>query len=87
MGINVLGQIRIPGRILLPKGANILDALAAAGGQTDWSNLSKVLIIHRSEGKPDTATIDLRQILAGAAPNIVLHDGDTINVPKLTVKF
>lgn len=84
--VNVLGAVNKPSRVTLPKGATILDALASAGGETTAGDLSKVKLIRRSIDQPDLAEINVKKILNGTAGDVVLRDGDTINVLKSSFK-
>lgn len=77
--VNVLGAVNKPSRLILPAGGTVLDALASAGGATKSGNLSKVNVIQKTTGdKPKVVAIDLKQILNGAAKDVVLRDGDTL---------
>jgi len=83
--INVLGQVNKPARITLPKAGTLLDAIASVGGLTRYANPAKTMLIHKSSGgKPDSTKIDLRPILAGAARDIILKDGDTVVIGEST---
>jgi len=79
ININVLGQVNTPGRITLPKGSGLLDAIAAASGFSRGASPAKTLLIRKTAGdKPDSVKIDLRPILAGRAKDMTLRDGDTV---------
>ena len=81
--INVLGAVNRPARCVLPTGATVLDALAAAGGAMRVGDLAKVRIIRRNtDGKTDTTLINVKNILNGQAKDVPLRDGDTLNVPE-----
>ena len=81
--INVLGAVNRPARCVLPTGATVLDALAAAGGATRVGDLAKVRIIRRNtDGKADTSLNNVKQILNGQSKDVPLRDGDTLNVPE-----
>jgi protein involved in polysaccharide export with SLBB domain len=81
IAVNILGEVNRPARIILQKGATLLDAIASAGGFTRTANPSRVILIHKSAGeKPDSVHIDLKPILNGVAKDVPLRDGDTVNV-------
>ncbi len=81
--VYVLGYVATQGPLLLPFGASVLDALAAAG-TTDNSDLRQVQLTH--PGRP-TVTLDLSGLRTGeavavAAPEKVRY-GDVVRVPRL----
>lgn len=81
--INVLGAVNRPARCVLPTGATVLDALAAAGGAKRVGDMAKVRIIRRNtDGKVDTTLINVKHILNGQSKDVPLRDGDTLNVPE-----
>ncbi len=86
ISVNVLGVVNRQSRVTLPSGSTILDALASAGGMPDNANLAKVRLIHKSGGeKPHVAEINVKKILAGTAEDVVLQDGDTVDVQAITM--
>jgi protein involved in polysaccharide export with SLBB domain len=81
ISVNVLGEVNRPARITLTKGGTLLDAIALAGGLTRIASPTHIVLIHKSAGeKPDSVKIDLRPILAGKTKDILLRDGDTVNI-------
>jgi len=42
---HVWGEVRIPGEKRVPDGTNVLELISKAGGPTEFSNLSKVLLV------------------------------------------
>ena len=42
--VHVWGEVRQPGEKRVPDGTNILEVISKAGGPTEFSNLSKVLL-------------------------------------------
>jgi protein involved in polysaccharide export with SLBB domain len=79
--VNVLGEVNRPARMTLPKGGTLLDAIALAGGFTRMANTATVILIHKTTGdKPDSVKINIKPILAGEAKDILLRDGDTLNI-------
>ena len=90
--VYVNGQVRVPGAVPLKGAMTIMDVLAQAGSPTP--DAGPYIEIYRkpagqaSQGPLDPATApaperfrmdDLRN---GRAQQIVLRDGDTVNVPK-----
>jgi len=97
--VNVMGSVRSPGTFSFPEPPNILDVIAAAGGDTAEADVTCIKVTHRaglatpSRAAPgpgaEPTTVDLRAVLAGTAePSAcVLADGDTVFVPRaLAVK-
>lgn len=80
--VNVLGQVKNPGKIRLPlRGMNLLQALAQAGGVTDIAWLSHILIISLDQ---PARMIDLDQAIdTGDMSQVpMLSAGDTVLVPE-----
>ena len=80
--VNILGQVKNPGKIRLPlRGLNLLQSLAQAGGVTDIAWLRNIRII--SLDKPGRL-INLEQAIetgdTGDVP--MLSAGDTVLVPE-----
>jgi polysaccharide biosynthesis/export protein len=46
--VSVLGEVKQAGNVQLDRGANVLHALAAAGGLTEYADPDKVFVIRRS---------------------------------------
>jgi len=49
--VHVWGEVRNPGEKRVPDGTNILELISIAGGPTEYSNLSKVLLFSNSESQ------------------------------------
>ncbi len=80
--VNVLGEVKNPGKIRLPlRGMNLLRALAQAGGATDSAWLSHIRII--SLDQPGRV-VDLDQAIETGDTSSVpmLSAGDTVLVPE-----
>lgn len=80
--VNVLGQVRNPGKIRLPlRGMNLLQALAQAGGVTDIAWLSHIRIISLDQ---PARMINLDQAIdTGDMSEVpMLSAGDTVLVPE-----
>lgn len=78
ISVNVLGQVTRQGRYPLPKGATVLDALAAAGGQGIYADMAKTRILRRNSEKQEEIVINLKEVMAGKTPATLLKDGDTM---------
>jgi polysaccharide biosynthesis/export protein len=78
----VLGEVAHPGAFPVRGPITVVQALALAGGPTEFANARKVVVIR--SGKDGTQTrykVDARDVLAGNAPALPLVPGDTVFVP------
>ena len=81
--VNVLGEVKKPARITLPNDGTILDALATAGDVTPDGDLHHVRLLHKTTSdKANMTEVNVTNILNGKATNVVLRDGDTVQVSK-----
>jgi protein involved in polysaccharide export with SLBB domain len=74
----IRGEIRSPGRFPVVSGVTILQAIAAAGGYTEFANQRNVQLIR---GKT-TTTISMRDIERNPERDIRLESGDVIVVNR-----
>lgn len=87
--VNVLGSVRAPGKYYLKAQTTVTDILTEAGGLTGESG-DTIVITRRVNDKKTgstytkTFTLNLAELLKGQDPelNVLLADGDTINVPE-----
>jgi polysaccharide biosynthesis/export protein len=90
----VTGEVRSPGKITMSGSLSLIEALALAGSPTTSAS-NEIVVVHPrkpSAAEPtmpgeakdaETTRIDLKQLQIGkAGQNVVLHDGDTIFVPR-----
>jgi polysaccharide export outer membrane protein len=77
MRVSVIGQVRTSGRFLLRSRMTVLDALAMAGGLTDFSRKDKIRV-SRQDGT--VVELSYARLLDDADPraNIQLQPGDVI---------
>jgi polysaccharide export outer membrane protein len=77
--VSVLGNVRTPIRFVLRSRATVLDALAMAGGFSDFAKRDRVQIM-RVDGS--TITVDFDKFFDRAAPSVnhMLRPGDIIIV-------
>jgi len=95
--VQVAGHVQRPGSYELKRGADVAQAITAAGGVSTAGNGTRVVVTRRggegdSEGSIDGAEgssnaaraveIDIDAILAGGAASLELADGDTVYVPE-----
>ncbi len=61
---------------------NVLQALALAGGPTEYANRGGIVVIrHGDDGKEARYNVNYREIVSGKAQAIQLVPGDTVFVP------
>ncbi len=80
--VSVEGMVRNAGRFELRSQATILDALALAGGLTEFAKRDRILV-YRTDGRRLTKLgFDYNAVLdASADQNFILRPGDIIVVP------
>jgi polysaccharide export outer membrane protein len=78
----VLGEVAHPGAYPVRGPVNVLQALALAGGPTEYANRGGIVVIRRADdGKEARYNVNYREVLSGKAQAIRLIPGDTIFVP------
>jgi polysaccharide export outer membrane protein len=78
----VLGEVAHPGAYPVRGRITVVQALALAGGPTEFANDRKVIVIRLgADGKQTRFKVDARDVLAGNAPALPLVAGDTVFVP------
>jgi polysaccharide export outer membrane protein len=80
--IYVLGEVRNPGVFPLRDGPTALSACVLAGGFTDFASPGRVKITRIEDGKPKLIRVDLIRVKRGKARDLILRDGDRIEVPQ-----
>jgi polysaccharide export outer membrane protein len=78
--VSVIGEVARPGRYELKSWATVLDALALAGGFTQFASRSKIMILH-PEGKVMQKIPFNYNDVAGKQENFFLRNGDIVLVP------
>jgi len=80
--IYVIGEVNRQGGIELRQRTRILQALAMAGGLTEFADKSRVVLLREEGGREVVREIDYRKLIRGEAPgeNLYLQPGDTIIV-------
>lgn len=89
--VYVVGEVHKPGGFQLNTNDNIsvLQALALAEGltRTSAASRSRVIRTDRATGNRVELPIDIKRILAGKAPDQVLHPRDIVFIPNSTGKI
>lgn len=83
MKIYVVGNVAQPGVFDAKREINMLQAIAMAGGFTEWANRRKITIFRKYGATEQIIKVNYNKIISGEHPelNIPLQPGDTINVP------
>jgi polysaccharide biosynthesis/export protein len=80
--IYLLGEVGKKGPVEMTSGMTLLDAIAAAGGLTDYANAKKIYILRDQAGKHERIPVHYKEALKGDSQfNLILEPGDTIVVP------
>jgi len=79
----VLGEVSRPGEFTLTDDITVLQALAMAGGFTEWADKRNLLLLRKSEHGEQRIKINYRDIVSGKDPekNLSIVSGDTLVVP------
>ena len=78
----VLGEVTKPGMYKLMSGEVLSQALAAAGGPTEYANLRKIKIVRRTADQQVEMTVNYSGVRSGdLRADVPLERGDTITVP------
>ena len=77
----VLGEVAHAGAYPVRGTTNVLQALALAGGPTEYANRGGIVVIRHDGGKEARYNVNYREIVSGKAQAITLVPGDTVFVP------
>lgn len=80
--VYLLGEVAKKGPVDLTPGMTLLEAIASAGGLTDYANTRKIYILRDEGGKQQKIAVQYKKALKGDSElNLALKSGDTIVVP------
>lgn len=85
IAIYVFGEVKNPGALQVIKSKKIWlsQAIAQVGGPTEYASISKVTIKRRDKnGKENNIQVNLKDILKGKKPDVLLQEGDVVYVPE-----
>jgi polysaccharide export outer membrane protein len=81
--VNVLGELKTPGKYLLEKDNNtLLDVIAKAGDFDFYANKKKIQVVRLVNDQPVTIVVDLTKMDDYLSSNIQIHPGDVVYVPS-----
>lgn len=83
--VNILGPVGRPGLVTILEGQGIVEALAAAGGESERAALTKAKVVRRGQEIP----VDLYAAVKKGRTelNLKLEDNDTIIIPEVTARI
>ena len=80
--VYLLGEVEKKGPVEMTPGMTLLNAIAYAGGLTDYANTKKMYILRGETGKQQKIPVHYKDALKGISEcNLILEPGDTIVVP------
>ena len=81
--VAVIGQVPKPNRYELKSAATVMDALAMAGGFTEFASRSRVVVIRANGAKTERIPFDYEKVRDGDPKqlNFRLQPGDIVLVP------
>jgi polysaccharide biosynthesis/export protein len=79
----MVGEVKTPGEYDLIKEMTVVQAIARAGGFTEWAKKDKLLIIRSEAGVEKRFSVNFGEIVKGKniEQNILLRANDTVIVP------
>jgi len=85
LNVFVYGEVKNPGAIpfLGSKKITLLQAIAQAGGTSEWAKKSGVMIKRKDKktGKEIKINVNLKNMINGKVADILLEEGDVVIVP------
>ena len=79
----VSGEVRQPGIYPVGLGLTVLSATVLAGGFTDFASTGRAKVVRTMRnGRTEVLKVDLGKVIKGQVPDLVLRDGDRVDVPR-----
>jgi polysaccharide biosynthesis/export protein len=81
--ISILGEVKKPGRYDFKGEPSVLDAIAMAGGLSDFAARSKIVILRTAGGATRRIPVNYNKIVSASADqdDVRLRPGDVVVVP------
>lgn len=81
--VYVLGRVNSPGVFPLRSEMTLLQAIALAGGFSEWAKKGDIILLRRTDGIRQRFVINLKKVIEGkkSSEDIRLQPGDKIIVP------
>lgn len=77
----ITGEVNHPGMFLVDSELHLTQALALAGGFTQWADKGGIVIIRYGSGKQKRLEFDYKRIVKGKSLDPLVLPGDTVIVP------
>jgi polysaccharide export outer membrane protein len=77
----VVGGVAHPGAVPVQGNLTVLQALAIAGGLTDFADRKNIRILRKGVGGIQSIPFNYKDAIKGSAPSVDLRPGDTVVVP------
>ncbi len=85
INVYVYGEVKNPGIVQskLSKKLTLLQAIAQAGGPTEWASITKIVIKRKDKdtGRELSINVNLKEITKGKIDDVELREGDVVIVP------
>lgn len=79
--VYVMGEVNKAGPLPITTQTSVLQALATAGGFTDFAKTKDIRILRKTSRGTETIRFNYKDAMRGVGPTINLQAGDTIIVP------
>lgn len=80
--VSVLGEVRKPGRFDFKSKATVLDAIALAGGLSDFAARSRIVILRQDGAATKRIPVNYNKIISSSSEDdLYLQPGDVVVVP------
>lgn len=83
----VLGAVNSPGRIKMPNKLTVTKAVSLAGGFREDAYKMKVIVVRGCIHRPEVHVVNVRDVLRGAALDIMVDNRDIIFVARRPFRF
>ncbi len=82
--VYAMGEVKTPGRQMLPPNSTVLDLLNSVNGVMPSAKLEDAALVRIVDGKPASVPVDLDRLLKKADPqnNPQLQEADVLFVPS-----
>ena len=80
--VYIIGEVTVQGALTLRRRTRFLEAIALAGGLSQFADKSSVFLVRVENGKENRTRIDYKKVMSGEHPelNVYLKPGDMILV-------
>lgn len=83
--VAVLGEVKNPGYYDWHENLKLVELLSLAGGFSNASNITAITILRVEGSKTIPIKVNLKKILSGDSPDIIIKSQDTVYVPQKAI--